>query len=101
MKRMGERNAGNPHVAFDVEGAGNVAQSIYFGLAGAPVLDPTDDRRGGNRAGLMAHVRPSSALPFVGRLIPINAPFPKAIRLAMPHPRANGRLTPSVQEPPV
>jgi hypothetical protein len=25
MKRMGARNAGNPHVACDVEGAGNVA----------------------------------------------------------------------------
>ena len=44
MKRMGERNAGNPHVAFDVEGAGNVARPTYFGLAGAPVLDPTDER---------------------------------------------------------
>jgi len=27
MKRMGARNAGNPHVACDVEGAGNVAWS--------------------------------------------------------------------------
>ena len=44
MKRMGERNAGNPHVAFDVEGAGNVARPTYVGLAGAPVLDPTDER---------------------------------------------------------
>ena len=44
MKRMGERNAGNPHVAFDVEGAGNVARPTYFGLAGSPVLDPTDER---------------------------------------------------------
>jgi len=46
MKRMGERNAGNPHVAFDVEGAGNVAQPTYFGLAGALVLDPTCERLG-------------------------------------------------------
>jgi hypothetical protein len=46
MKRMGERNAGNPHVAFDAEGAGNVAQPTYFGLAGAPVLDPTCERLG-------------------------------------------------------
>ena len=44
MKRMGERNAGNPHVAFDVEGAGNVARPTYVGPAGAPVLDPTERR---------------------------------------------------------
>jgi hypothetical protein len=43
---MGERNAGNPHVAFDVEGAGNVARPTYFGLAGSPVLDPTCERLG-------------------------------------------------------
>ena len=41
---MGERNAGNPHVAFDVEEAGNVARPAYFGLARAPVLDPTCER---------------------------------------------------------
>ena len=29
---MGARNAGNPHVACDVEGAGNVAWSRYIGL---------------------------------------------------------------------
>src|SRR5215831_7429662 len=29
---MGERSAGNPHAAFDVEGAGNVARSKLFGL---------------------------------------------------------------------
>ena len=29
MKRMGERSAGNPHAAFDVEGAGNVARPTY------------------------------------------------------------------------
>src|SRR6476620_11973971 len=32
MKQMGERSAGNPHAAFDVEGAGNVARSKLFGL---------------------------------------------------------------------
>src|SRR6516225_4298857 len=31
-KQMGERSAGNPHAAFDVEGAGNVARSKLFGL---------------------------------------------------------------------
>ena len=32
MKQMGERSAGNPHAAFDVEGAGNVARSKLIGL---------------------------------------------------------------------
>jgi hypothetical protein len=32
MKQMGERSAGNPHAAFDAEGAGNVARSKLFGL---------------------------------------------------------------------
>ena len=32
VKQMGERSAGNPHAAFDVEGAGNVARSKLFGL---------------------------------------------------------------------
>jgi hypothetical protein len=46
MKRMGARNAGNPHVACDAEGAWK------RGLAGmprpgpAPVLDPTCERLG-------------------------------------------------------
>src|SRR5271166_1653854 len=43
VKQMGERNAGNPHVAFDVAGAGDVAWSRGISAkAGAPVLDPTD-----------------------------------------------------------
>jgi hypothetical protein len=32
MKQMGERSAGNPHAAFDVEGTGDVARSKLFGL---------------------------------------------------------------------
>src|SRR5688500_4989595 len=32
MKRMGARNAGNPHVACDVEGAGDVAWPRRLGL---------------------------------------------------------------------
>jgi hypothetical protein len=32
MKQMGARNAGNPHVACDVEGAGDVERSRYLGL---------------------------------------------------------------------
>ncbi len=40
---MGERSAGNPHAAFDVAGAGNVARSECFDPAGAPVPDPTTD----------------------------------------------------------
>src|SRR5271165_1557479 len=45
VKQMGERNAGNPHVAFDVAGAGDVAWSRGISAkAGAPVLDPTERR---------------------------------------------------------
>ena len=44
VKQMGARSAGNPHAACDVEGAGNVARPGGLGLAGAPVLDPTDER---------------------------------------------------------
>jgi hypothetical protein len=67
MKRMGARNAGNPRVACDVEGAGNVERSGYLGRparqsstllmsgdgrrgdaerpATAPILDSTDSAR--------------------------------------------------------
>jgi hypothetical protein len=44
MKQMGARNAGNPHVACDVEGAGNAAWSDISAYTGAPVLDPTCER---------------------------------------------------------
>jgi len=45
VKQMGERSAGNPHVAFDVAGAGDVAWSRGISAkAGAPVLDPTERR---------------------------------------------------------
>src|SRR5271157_124392 len=45
VKQMGERNAGNPHVAFDVAGAGDVDWSRGISAkAGAPVLDPTERR---------------------------------------------------------
>ena len=44
VKQMGERNAGNPHVAFDVAGTGDVAWSRGISAkAGAPVLDPTTE----------------------------------------------------------
>src|SRR5580700_10106826 len=43
VKQMGERSAGNPHAAFDVAGAGNVARSEQLIEVGAPVLDPTTD----------------------------------------------------------
>jgi hypothetical protein len=55
-KQTGKRNAGNPHVAFDVAGVGNVAMvagmrasakvlaSPPGPTARAPVLDPTDTR---------------------------------------------------------
>ena len=41
---MGARNAGNPHVACDVEGAGDVVWVGTSGHTGAPALDPTDER---------------------------------------------------------
>jgi hypothetical protein len=41
---MGARNAGNPHVACDVEGAGDVVWVGPPGHTGAPALDPTDER---------------------------------------------------------
>jgi hypothetical protein len=41
---MGARNAGNPHVACDVEGAGDVVWVATSGHTGAPALDPTDER---------------------------------------------------------
>ena len=59
VKQTGERSAGNPHAAFDVAGAGNVAWSRCCDTrrrkgeqqgtqtstyTGAPVLDPTDER---------------------------------------------------------
>jgi hypothetical protein len=44
MKQMGARNAGNPHVACDVEGAGDVVWSGPPGHTGAPALDLTDER---------------------------------------------------------
>jgi hypothetical protein len=44
MKQMGARNAGNPHVACDVEGAGDVERSRIPRPTGAPVLDPTCER---------------------------------------------------------
>lgn len=39
-KCAGKRSAGNPHAALDVAGAGNVLH-----CSGAPVLDPTAERR--------------------------------------------------------
>jgi hypothetical protein len=40
MKHMGERSAGNPHAAFDAEGAGNVVRSKLFGLNRRASLRP-------------------------------------------------------------
>jgi hypothetical protein len=44
MKQMGARNAGNPQVACDVEGAGNVERARCLEPTDAPVLDPADER---------------------------------------------------------
>ena len=55
-KQTGERSAGKPHAAFDVEGAGTVTMAAGLRArakalehppeptVGAPVLDPTDER---------------------------------------------------------
>jgi hypothetical protein len=47
MKQMGERSAGNPHAAFDAEGAGNVARSKLFGLNRRASPRPYLGARGG------------------------------------------------------
>src|SRR5580693_2613070 len=69
---MGERSAGNPHAAFDVEGAGNVArhrakparQSSTLPMSGVwkrsqgRTSEAPPDERGGNR-----YVRPTATAP--------------------------------------
>ena len=42
LKSLGKRSALNAHAAFDVAGAGNTIE-----LIGAPALDPTCERFGG------------------------------------------------------
>ena len=63
VKQMGERSAGNPHAAFDAEGAGNVARSKLFGL----------NRR-------------ASPRPYHGRALNRGTPAP--VRLSIPSSRA-------------
>jgi hypothetical protein len=73
MKQMGERSAGNPHAAFDVEGTGDVArhrpkparQSSTLPMRGkwkrsyGRATKAPPDERGGNR-----HERPTAAAPL-------------------------------------
>ena len=76
MKQMGARNAGNPHVACDVEGAGDVERSRYLGRParqsstlpmrgewkrshGRATKAPPDER-GGNR-----YVLPNTTAPHL------------------------------------
>jgi len=47
MKQMGARNAGNPHVACDVEGAGDVERSRYFGRPARQSSTLLKDNHGG------------------------------------------------------
>src|ERR1700676_4354175 len=66
MKQMGERSAGNPHAAFDVAGAGNVARSRYLGRSRR--ASPRPYRRGGGwRRGMVKRAcrraSPRSPLP--------------------------------------
>src|ERR1700746_924488 len=72
MKQMGERSAGNPHAAFDVEGTGDVArhrpkparQSSTLPMSGVwkrshgRAREAPPDERGGNR-----YVRPTATAP--------------------------------------
>src|SRR5271167_3334051 len=76
MKQMGARNAGNPHVACDVEGAGDVERSRYLGrparqsstlpMSGVwkrsqgRTSEAPPDERGGNR-----YVRPTATAPHL------------------------------------
>src|ERR1700737_3549229 len=70
MKQMGERSAGNPHAAFDVAGAGNVARSRYLGRSRR--ASPRPYRRGGGwRRGVgrdprATTARQPSTLPMSG-----------------------------------
>src|SRR3984893_8644697 len=70
MKQMGERSAGNPHAAFDVAGAGNVARSRYLGRSRR--ASPRPYRRGGGwRRGVgrdprATPARQPSTLPMSG-----------------------------------
>src|SRR5258708_4622246 len=58
IKQMGESSAGNPHAAFDVAGAGNVARSRYLGRSRR--ASPRPYRRGGG-------LNPNAALAWEER----------------------------------
>ena len=74
VKHMGERSAGNPHAAFDVEGAGNVArhrpkparQSSTLPMSGVwkrshgRTSEAPPDERGGN-----SYARPTATAPHL------------------------------------
>jgi hypothetical protein len=74
MKQMGERSAGNPHAAFDVEGTGDVArhrakparQSSTLPMSGVwkrsqgRTSEAPPDERGGNR-----YAQPTATAPHL------------------------------------
>src|SRR3954465_10484573 len=55
VKRMGERSAGNPHAAFDVAGAGNVARAEFSGRRWRASPRPYPGRGGRSLEGRTTH----------------------------------------------
>jgi hypothetical protein len=76
---MGERSAGNPHAAFDVAGAGNVARSEYFDRSWR--ASPRPYR--GRRAGMLADTGPSGQARYRDAAIQTSLMLRTAFKLAL------------------